>query len=91
MVRLDDLDLKNVYLIKIDVEGMEEASLVGARRLLERDKPVLCMEWIKADKLKLIGFCKELGYRVYDLGTDLLCVHREKAHAYAMNIAVPEL
>jgi len=45
IVRLDDLDLHGpVRLIKIDIEGMEPEALRGARRIIERDRPVLCLE-----------------------------------------------
>jgi len=43
-VRLDDLDLGPVSLLKIDVEGHEGAVLAGARALLERDTPSLIVE-----------------------------------------------
>jgi len=43
-VRLDDLALGPVSLLKIDVEGHEGAVLAGARALLERDVPSLIVE-----------------------------------------------
>jgi FkbM family methyltransferase len=42
--RIDDLDVVDVRLVKIDVEGHEMPALEGARALLERDHPVLCVE-----------------------------------------------
>jgi FkbM family methyltransferase len=91
MVRLDDLNLQNVHLMKIDVEGMEESALAGARQLIERDKPVLCIEWLKSDKHKLVSFCKERGYRVFDWGMNLLCICRDKVDGYRVRFQVPEL
>lgn len=41
---LDDLDLKDVSFMKIDVEGHEPSVLRGATRLLETEKPVLLIE-----------------------------------------------
>lgn len=41
---LDDLELGPVGFMKIDVEGHELAVLEGARKLLQRDRPVLLVE-----------------------------------------------
>ena len=90
-VRLDDLDLTYVHLIKIDVEGMDEAVVEGGSRLIERDKPVLFIEWLKADKAKLVRSCKDRGYRTYDWGINLLCLHRDKQPSYKVDIPIPEL
>jgi len=43
-VRLDDLGLEHVGLVKIDVEGHEEAVLEGARDLISRQHPDLLIE-----------------------------------------------
>jgi FkbM family methyltransferase len=43
-VRLDDLELGRITLIKIDVEGHEEAVLLGAVATLARDQPALIVE-----------------------------------------------
>lgn len=43
-IRLDDVELDKVGFVKIDVEGHELAVLEGARRLLQRDRPVLLIE-----------------------------------------------
>ncbi len=43
-VALDDLDLKNVGFVKIDVEGHELAVLRGAAKLLRRDRPNVIVE-----------------------------------------------
>jgi FkbM family methyltransferase len=43
-VRLDDLDLRDVRFVKIDVEGHEAAVLDGAERLLAEQHPVLFIE-----------------------------------------------
>lgn len=43
-VRLDDLGIKNVGFIKIDVEGFEHEVLEGAEETIQRDKPNLLVE-----------------------------------------------
>jgi FkbM family methyltransferase len=42
--RLDDFAIRNVALIKIDVEGHEEAVLAGAIATLERERPAVICE-----------------------------------------------
>lgn len=44
MIRLDDLNLTNVSFIKIDVENMESDVLEGARRTIERCRPIMLIE-----------------------------------------------
>lgn len=90
VVSLDSLEIRGVHLLKIDVEGMEEAVVEGGRLLIEREKPVLCIEFIKSDKAKLISYCKEAGYRVFKSRADLICVHREKQH-YGVEVPFPEI
>ncbi|MGC5013240.1 FkbM family methyltransferase [Streptosporangium sp. DT93] len=43
-VTVDELDLKDVRFMKIDVEGHELAALLGAERTVRRDRPVLLIE-----------------------------------------------
>lgn len=43
-VRLDDLDLPPIAMIKVDVEGHELAAMRGARGRLERERPVAMIE-----------------------------------------------
>ncbi|MAY66178.1 MAG: hypothetical protein CMM77_03510 [Rhodospirillaceae bacterium] len=42
--RLDDLDIRDVGFMKIDVEGAEMAVLDGARKTIARDRPVMLIE-----------------------------------------------
>jgi FkbM family methyltransferase len=90
VVRLDDLQLENVFLVKIDIEGMEEAALQGAAQLIQREKPILCVEWYKSNKQNLINICKSAGYRVFEWGVDLFCIHPEKESDYGVDFRLPE-
>lgn len=44
-VRLDDLKLKNIRLLRIDAEGSEALILGGATQVLAQPDIVVCMEW----------------------------------------------
>jgi len=65
--RLDDEGLTDVGFVKIDVEGLEQEVLRGARQLIERDRPILLIEIIAEHTGRpveeTIRFVEELGYR----------------------------
>jgi FkbM family methyltransferase len=63
---LDSSGLKSCDLIKIDVEGMEQAVLEGAKTLLEQHKPLLYVENDRPEKSKdLIDWLLAREYRLY--------------------------
>ena len=72
---LDTLNLPRVDLIKIDIEGMEMEALEGARAILERSRPILLIESIKADREVVRAFLQNCGYRVIDAGINVLAIH----------------
>jgi FkbM family methyltransferase len=74
-VTLDSLDLARIDLIKIDVEGMELEAIDGGMASLARCHPVLIVESLKCDKAKLRGVLEQLGYRLFEMGMNLLAVH----------------
>lgn len=63
MVRIDDLNLQNIDLIALDIEGFEEEALKGALETIKKYKPVICVEtvWCRCQ-----GFVESLGYRQVD-------------------------
>lgn len=70
-VALDDLALMACGLIKLDVEGGEYMALLGARKTIERCKPVLIVEMNKRAKSNygLTGaevpqFMESIGYKL---------------------------
>lgn len=81
LVRIDDLNFTQVGLVKIDVEGMEEAVLRGAATTLARDRPWVLIEWLKSDRAALAGFFENLGYAVFRAGGNLFCVPPQPAFA----------
>lgn len=68
MRTLDSLELKDVNLVKIDVEGYELEVLRGARGTLNRFHPSLVVEmhdWAGAEKdAELFGLLTGLGYKL---------------------------
>lgn len=57
--------LPKISLIKIDTEGHELEVLRGAKKLLERDKPVLFLEIWRHNYIPYIKYLSEIGYSVY--------------------------
>jgi FkbM family methyltransferase len=74
-ITLDSLELARIDLIKIDVEGMELEVVEGAGASLVRCRPVLIVESIKTDKPKLGAVLEKLGYRLFEMGLNLLAIH----------------
>ena len=76
-------------LLKIDVEGNDEAVLEGARMVLERDRPVVLVEtWHGGHSVR--NFLTGLGYRVYryHIGTQALSEYPSTWAGQANFIAV---
>lgn len=70
VVDLDSVPVADVAFIKIDVEGFELQVLQGARRLLEKYRPLLLVEidrkrYDQASFGSIIGLLRELGYRAH--------------------------
>ncbi len=61
---VDSLDLPEpISLVKIDTEGAELSVLKGMSRLLERDHPILIVEWIHGMET-IVEYLAGFGYRV---------------------------
>jgi FkbM family methyltransferase len=67
-VRLDDVSCDGkVTLIKVDVEGHEFEVLAGAAQLLQRDRPVLCIEMHhRRDMARVGGWLARRGYVIVE-------------------------
>lgn len=66
LMTLDGLNLAQCHLLKIDVEGMEQQVLEGARQLVARCQPILYVENDRREKAAaLIRLIDELGYNMY--------------------------
>lgn len=75
-VKLDDLDIKGVGFIKIDVEGFELQVLKGAEETVRRDRPVMIIEieekHMKRPLDEAISEIENYGYLAFALVDDVL-------------------
>jgi FkbM family methyltransferase len=83
-------DDPDVFLVKIDAEGHDEAVLRGAHRLLDRCKPLVMVEtWDGGHRIREL--LSSFGYRVfrYDLDVRRLVEYPDDWSGQANFIAVP--
>lgn len=70
-VRLDDLDLPRVRLLRVDAEGSEPLILAGAENLLRQPDIILCIEWdvvqmrSRADPQHLAKQLQQMGFKFW--------------------------
>jgi FkbM family methyltransferase len=76
LLAIDSLGLDRIDFLKIDVEGMELEAIEGARESIKRSRPQIFVETIKTDKDALTTLLDGLGYAHFQLGMNLLAVHR---------------
>jgi hypothetical protein len=76
-------------MIKLDIQGMELEALEGARHTIERSRPIMLVESIKAGRERLRAFLDERGYKVVDAGLNLLAIH--KTDPVVGELQLPEL
>jgi FkbM family methyltransferase len=82
--RLDDFELNDVDMIKIDVEGWEFEVLKGAEQTIRRCQPILMVEYTHGggrenksmhtyDVAEYLAFVNSIGYReIIELGGDTI-------------------
>ena len=75
LVALDDLGCARVDFIKLDVEGMELEALEGAARTIAAFKPIMLVEYVKAQPGTLEAWLKERGYRFFKTHINILAIH----------------
>ncbi|MGS0895041.1 FkbM family methyltransferase [Burkholderia stagnalis] len=73
-IRLDDLDLKRVDLLKIDVESMEIDVLLGAREIIKSSRPLIWVEILKTDSQRIKDILSEYDYHFFAAGQNMLAV-----------------
>jgi FkbM family methyltransferase len=73
-ITIDSLELKDVGLIKLDLEGMDLKGMVGADETVKRDRPTICIEH-KMDVENIRKHMENLGYKkVYEKKPDQIWV-----------------
>lgn len=82
LVNLDEIELSEISLIKIDVEGMELSVLRSAERTIRRDLPIIFFEtWDIPDfhdaNCKIIDWLSVLGYVCFNFGNDSVACHEK--------------
>lgn len=73
---LDALNLSRLDFLKIDVEGMELEVLEGGRAAIQRSHPMMIVEALKAERLKLQGWLEREGYQVLGMGANFVAIHQ---------------
>ena len=73
VVAIDNIGLRRLDILKLDVEGMEGHALAGAHDTIERLKPLVLAEWTICGKQAIQD--RLPGYEFFILGMDLLAVH----------------
>jgi FkbM family methyltransferase len=79
MVTIDSLGLDRLDFLKLDIEGMELDALEGARASIERHRPYLLIEFIKAAPGSIQAWLSAAGYTVHQVGINLVALHGSEA------------
>lgn len=75
MIALDNLKLKRLDILKLDVEGMEPEVLRGGRQTIETMHPIIFAEVLTCGN---VAVARELpGYEIIPLGMNVLAIHRD--------------
>ena len=86
---IDSFGLGRIDLIKIDVEGMELDVLEGAAQSITRHHPALLVESIKCDKGRLQEWLQGYAYHKFDVGMDILAIHKDDKALDHIKLAPP--
>ena len=87
MMTINSLNLSRLDLIKIDVERMELEVLQGAKVTIERFRPIIIVEQLKASKQEIAAVLASYGYEWFALGLNFLAVHPSDPTRQAINVA----
>lgn len=89
MMSIDSMNLARLDLIKIDVEGMELEVLKGAAATLERFRPIVIVEQVKASREEIAAVLASYGYEWFAFGLNFLAVHPGDPTRQSISIAQP--
>jgi FkbM family methyltransferase len=87
MISVDSLNLKRLDFLKLDIEGMEIEGLRGATESLKTFKPQLLVEKIKSNSGEIEDLLAGLGYKLFNVGINLLCVHASDPVASVISVS----
>jgi FkbM family methyltransferase len=68
---LDNFNLQNCKLIKVDAEGMNLDVLKGSKKTISKYKPFIAVEIEDEDTDLLYDFIRNFDYKIYNFDTDL--------------------
>ncbi len=86
---LDRFGFSRLDLVKIDAEGMEAEVLEGATETLKRCRPVVYVEFTKSDQAALKTRLQGLGYTLYPVQMNFLCVPSELSQRFTIRGIAP--
>ncbi len=75
-IKLDSFD-ENVDFIKIDIEGMEDLAISGAKNLINKFRPILYIELLKTNNQDIVNFFKKIEYRIYLVSNNAFLIPNE--------------
>ena len=75
-IKLDNFD-EEVDLIKMDIEGMEDVAIEGARNIIKKFRPILYIELLKTNNKEIINYFKSNNYKIYLTSNNAFLVPNE--------------
>lgn len=85
ILTLDSLNIENIKLIKIDVEGMEKDVLLGGKETIIRNEypPIIFetwtyKEWFQERRFELYKMLEDMGYEISIIGENNIAQHKTR-------------
>lgn len=84
-ITIDSFGFPALHLMKVDTEGMEFEVLAGAAETIARCAPVMFLEYLKVDAPALAHVLKDMGYALFDVRPNYLCIPERYAAVLNVN------
>tara|TARA_Y100000287_G_C14190883_1_gene340125 strand:+ start:33 stop:587 length:555 start_codon:yes stop_codon:yes gene_type:complete len=91
--KIDTLNIQNIGLIKIDVEGFELDVLKGAINTIKNQKPNLIIEneiVHNQNPDEIFQFMSDIGYKIFYVNNNLQLVEKEESFDFKKNQIDPQ-